>query len=258
MVQPGKVFNPLYWLSQWDLQQNAHIKSREERFNAMFDVISEHIPEDFRALDLACGPGSISKRLLERFDHAESVAVDYDPVLLHIGKSVLGDVNGRLSWAEANLREREWVNRLPHLEFDVIMSTTALHWIPHSDLRLLYKDLYRILKPGGIFMNGDHMKLKNESKPISEIMRRLWKKSEEHEFSVEGIRDWKKWWEDLEAYPELSSLLSERRKRYANPDEHNNEIFLDEHIEYLEEAGFKATGVIWQELESKVLLAIKE
>lgn len=257
MIDSVEKFNSFYWLSQWELQQSAHIKGREERFTAMLDVVAEIFPDGFNAIDLACGPGSISKRMLERFSNATSVAVDYDPVLLHIGKSVLGNADKRLTWVEANLRERGWYMKLPYSGFDVIMSTTALHWIPHADLKLLYGDLYNLLKPGGVFMNGDYMKLSGESPIISNIMDGLWKRSEEREFSVKGIRDWKKWWEDLEVYPELQDLLAERRKRYATPDDHDNEISLEEHTRYLKDAGFSAVGVIWQNLESRILLGIK-
>ena len=55
------------WLRRWDAQQEGYVPEREARFTAMFDVLAELLPTSFVALDLACGPGSISQRLLTRF-----------------------------------------------------------------------------------------------------------------------------------------------------------------------------------------------
>jgi hypothetical protein len=46
----------------------------------MLDALAILLPEEFAALDLACGPGAISQRLLARFAKARGVAVDLDPV----------------------------------------------------------------------------------------------------------------------------------------------------------------------------------
>src|SRR5690606_39217095 len=79
------------WLRRYDTQQAAYLPAREERFTAMLNVLGALLPEEFVALDLACGPGSISQRLLERFPRARAVAVDVDPVLLAMGQGALGD-----------------------------------------------------------------------------------------------------------------------------------------------------------------------
>ena len=57
----------LDWLRRWDAQQEGYVPEREARFAAMLDALAELLPASFVALDLACGPGSISQRLLARF-----------------------------------------------------------------------------------------------------------------------------------------------------------------------------------------------
>jgi hypothetical protein len=54
----------LGWLQRWDAQQEGYVPEREARFTAMFDALAALLPASFVALDLACGPGSISQRLL--------------------------------------------------------------------------------------------------------------------------------------------------------------------------------------------------
>jgi trans-aconitate methyltransferase len=64
------------------------------------------------AIDLACGPGSLSQRLLQRFPQARVIAVDVDPVLLALGRGALGTVGGRLRWVDADLASPDWAQAL--------------------------------------------------------------------------------------------------------------------------------------------------
>ena len=98
------------WLHRWDAMQTAYIPDREARFQAMFDLLQARaeeaaFPESLVVVDLACGPGAISGRLLERFPRARCVGVDFDPALLALGQGALGDLEGRLRWVEADLRD---------------------------------------------------------------------------------------------------------------------------------------------------------
>src|SRR6266496_969861 len=100
------------WMHRYDQQQSTYLPDREKRFTVMLDVLAMLLPEHFVALDLACGPRSMSQRLLSRFPQAHSVAVDIDPILLLLGQQVLGDMQGRLRWVEADISEPSWHRRL--------------------------------------------------------------------------------------------------------------------------------------------------
>src|SRR4029077_15223279 len=73
------------WLARWDAQQQRHIPDREERFTAMVDALAAFAGPRPRVLDLGCGPGSLSARVLDRIPGASVVAIDADPVLLAVG-----------------------------------------------------------------------------------------------------------------------------------------------------------------------------
>lgn len=74
------------WQNSWDRQQEWYLPDREERFRVMLDMVEALVGPEPRVLDLACGTGSISDRLLKRFPKAESVGVDLDPALLAIAE----------------------------------------------------------------------------------------------------------------------------------------------------------------------------
>src|SRR5664280_838360 len=117
------------WLCRWDAQQMRYSPEREEFFMTMFEVIELLLPDDFVALDLASGPGSISQRLLARFPRAQCIAVDNDPVLLTVGRNALGTVGGRLRWIEADIAQSDWSSLLDVSQIDVVLSANALHWL---------------------------------------------------------------------------------------------------------------------------------
>jgi trans-aconitate methyltransferase len=88
----GGLFRIPNWkklLQSWDAMQGYYLPRREMRFSAMLDVLQASLPSSFNAIDLGCGPGSLSLRILERFPDARVVAVDYDPVVMTIGKHAL-------------------------------------------------------------------------------------------------------------------------------------------------------------------------
>jgi len=102
-------------------------------------------------LDLACGPGSLSQRLLARFPEARAIAIDIDPVMLALGRGALGTIDGRLRWVAADLASRDWAMELGEEHVDAVLSTTALHWREPEPLARVYHNLGTLLRPGGIF-----------------------------------------------------------------------------------------------------------
>ena len=67
------------WQQSWDRQQEWYMPDREERFRVMLDMVEALVGSEPRVLDLACGTGSITDRLLQRFPRATGTGVDLDP-----------------------------------------------------------------------------------------------------------------------------------------------------------------------------------
>ena len=220
----------------------------------MLDAIAVVLPERFVALDLACGPGAISQRLLARFPHATSIAVDIDPVLLTLGQRALGTYAGRLRWLDADLRDSAWVATLGGMQVDTILSTTALHWLPGNQLVRLYQDLAQLLRPNGVFLNGDHMRFGPQLPTFRTIAQTLYDRILHESFEQRHGEDWRSWWDALAAEPGMAGLFEERARRFPEANHDATAPIFDLHVGALRDAGFSEVGVIWQRLDDLILL----
>src|SRR4051794_8762635 len=146
------------WQQRWDLQQQAYLPDREERFSAMLDAVEAACGPAPRVLDLAGGTGSITRRLLRRLPAATSVVLDVDAALLTIARGSLGD-DARVRICPADLDTPAWRDQLgePDGSFDAVLTATALHWLTLDRLAGVYAEAAALLRPGGVLVNADRM-----------------------------------------------------------------------------------------------------
>ena len=247
-----------HWLQRWDAQQEGYVPEREERFRVMLDVLEALLPDEFVALDLACGPGSISERLLERFPGARSVAIDIDPVMLALGRGALGTCDGRLRWIDADLAAQGWVESVGEVSVDAVLSTTALHWLAAPHLFGLYRQLGTLVRPGGVFLNGDNMDFGPDLLTIQRFAEdardRYWS---DESFAARGVETAEQWWDALGREPSMAPLIAERTRRFASKERPSSSLTFDEHFGALRDAGFREVASVWQSGTDRVLLAVR-
>jgi SAM-dependent methyltransferase len=222
----------------------------------MLDALEVMLPSPFLALDLACGPGSLSQRLLDRFPEARCLAVDLDPVLLTLGRNALGEMDGRLRWIEADIRDPGWLSRLGVTQVDTVLTTTALHWLRPEALLPLYQQLATLIRPGGLFLNGDHLRFPPHQSSLQVLAEHIARRQEQA-IVQQGGENWAQWWEALAQETVLAEEFAERERRFHWRDHGEVWQTLDLHEAALRNAGFREVGVCWQELDNRVLLAVR-
>ncbi|MGW7515817.1 class I SAM-dependent methyltransferase [Streptomyces sp. NPDC054796] len=246
------------WQDSWDRQQEWYLPDREERFRVMLDMVEALVGPEPRVLDLACGTGSISDRLLKRFPGARSVGVDLDPALLTIARGHFAGER-RAQFVTADLGDPAWVDKLPEGPYDAVLTATALHWLQTEPLRTLYGQIGGVLREGGVFMNADHMP--DESTPrINEAAHAFDKARREREREG-GSQDWIAWWQEMAADPELSGVVAERYRIFGDPaagDHVHGEVQSAAwHAEALRSVGFAEARQVWCSPEDGLVLGLR-
>ena len=184
---------------------------------------------------------------------AQVTAIDMDPVLLAIGRNALGDMGGRLHWLDADLRSR-W-SAAAEGPVAAAVSATALHWLQPDALAGLYRHLGTVLKPGGVFVNGDGMAFPAAESRLAQAARAI---REQRETEAAGSAEpWEQWWAAIETEPGLAVEVAERNRRHHDHPDHDHPVDLAAHVASLREAGFAEVDTLWQHGADRVLVAIR-
>lgn len=217
---------------------------REGRFTALLDVVgavTDAGPP--RVLDLAGGTGSISLRVLRQFPGATTTLFDVDPVLLAIARASLDD---RSTVVTGDLRSPDWTADLPHREYDAVLTATAMHWLEPDRLADLYGEIRTVLRPGGVFVNADHM----PDDGLPGLTKRLAARAEARQaarYAAGAAMSWTGWWEHVSADPTLGPLLAERDKVFGSRRGHAEWLPpVSWHLETLRAAGYTEVGIAWR------------
>ncbi|NUK10596.1 class I SAM-dependent methyltransferase [Streptomyces lunaelactis] len=226
---------------------------REERFRVMLDMVGALVGPEPRVLDLACGTGSITDRLLTRFPKATSTGVDLDPALLTIAEGYF-DGDRRVTFVTADLKDPEWVRKLPHEQYDAVLTATALHWLHSEPLATLYGQLAGVVREGGVFMNADHMI--DGATPRINAAERAQRHAQMDGAKAAGALDWADWWALAAKDPVLAGPTA---KRYEIYGEHADGDMPSPqwHAETLRTAGFAEARAVWASPSDTLLLALK-
>ncbi|MGH3310319.1 MAG: class I SAM-dependent methyltransferase [Streptomyces sp.] len=246
------------WQHSWDRQQEWYLPDREERFRVMLDMVEAFTGPEPRVLDLACGTGSITDRLLRRFPAAQSTGVDLDPALLTIARGHFV-ADSRAEFVTADLSDPGWVRKLPHRSYDAVLTATALHWLRTDALSALYGQLAGVLREGGVFLNADHMP--DASTPRINEAAHAFDKVRRERTKTAGAQDWIDWWGELAADPALADVVAERYRIFGDPadgDHADGEVHAAGwHAETLRAAGFAEARPVWCSPEDGMVLALR-
>jgi hypothetical protein len=157
--------------------------------------------------------------------------------------------------------------------FGAVLSTTALHWFLPEQVAILYRQLGALVRPGGVLLIADNMPFDAQLPGFSKNCQTVKARRHDQAFTQRGTEDWDQWWASLRQHsPELATLLEERRRRFGY--EPTSQHYADQlaaksnglstrsptvsfHAGALREADFREVGVIWQDFDDRVFLAVR-
>lgn len=241
-------------LKNWDDQQRAYISHREERYQAALDILETLYGQEFHVIDLACGPGSFSKRILARFPAVRVTAIDLDPLLLTLAKEALCEYKGRIHFFSADIAKADCFDGIVNKP-QAIVSSTAIHWLLPDQQVALYRNIFAALDDHGIFLNADHQRFDHRSLH-QKMLAALHDKNTQKKAWSEGAQNWDAWFKEATRYPELARLMDERSIIFeGRPMPISTTV--DFQLAALRQAGFTEVGTIWQYLDDYITAAWK-
>ena len=128
-----------------------------EQIEVMLRIISKARPQLENFLDLGCGDGILGRAILGKYPQATGVFLDFSEPMLQAAKSQVSTQQGH-QFLLADFGNPKWTDRLKtDAPFDAIVSGFAIHHQPDNLKKEIYGSIYQLLKPGGIFLNLEHV-----------------------------------------------------------------------------------------------------
>jgi trans-aconitate methyltransferase len=253
-------------IETWERQQDAYVRHRAQRFGIVLDALQYSRPDVETVLDIGGGLGSFTKLILERFSSARVITLDNDPALLELARHNLRAHAERVTIVEANLLDEMWPDALGGVVPDAVVSSTALHWLPSGGLVTLYGQLGKLLPPGGLVFNADHLSHSAPGSFFHTVSTSDDARQQESGFAA-GVPDWKAWWTRLRDVDPFAELVAERDRRFASTGPSfwsptsdgadNLDVTATLHTEALRVAGFAESGTIWQYFDDFVVYGVR-
>ncbi|HII08156.1 MAG TPA: class I SAM-dependent methyltransferase [Methanosphaera sp.] len=210
---------------------DAQVQKNIPCYNEMLTALINAIPDDKenpKILDLGCGTGNITKRVMERFPQARVTCLDLSENMIEIAKQKLSEYES-IEYVIGDFTQMQSDEK-----YDAIISSLALHHIPNDEEKeQMYKSIYDSLECGGVFYNADVIKAN------SAYNDRLYKQIATEDMKKNGVTE--------------EEIAEHNGKRDAN----DIPTTLINHVKMLENVGFTQIDVIWKYYSNAVYGGVK-
>ncbi len=139
------------------LSYRAAIPLAQEQISVMMSILKTRKRPIENFLDLGCGDGILGAAILGEYSSARGVLVDFSEPMLEQAREQLKDYVDQLAFENLDYGDPAWISNIQHGPFDAIVSGYSIHHQPDSRKRQIYEEIFSLLKPGGLFINIEHV-----------------------------------------------------------------------------------------------------
>lgn len=125
---------------------------------------------EISVLEIGCGTGITTEILLESRENIKLTAIDIDNEMIRFVKQTLSSYPN-VSFIVSDVLS--FVKEQKPNSFDIVISAFTIHNLTSEYRQQLYKEIYRILKAGGLFVNADKFVSDNKEEQIEGLKYRI-------------------------------------------------------------------------------------
>lgn len=140
------------------LSYRSAIPLAQEQLSVMMSIFKLQGQPVESFLDLGCGDGILGATILGSYPSARGIFVDFSESMLAQARESFHEYDGQLTFENLDYGDPAWVNKMqPYGHFDAVVSGYSIHHQPDVRKREVYQEIFNLLKPGGWFVNVEHV-----------------------------------------------------------------------------------------------------
>lgn len=140
----------------------------EEMMCALIDALPFNKKQKLRVIDLGCGTGNLSKKIIAAYPNACITCVDMAENMLAMAKSKLKEHRNITFWL-GDVRKFDYREK-----YDVIVASLVLHHVEAKDKLRFYRAIHSSLTQNGVFLCIDIFVSRNRH--LQKLHMEKWKK----------------------------------------------------------------------------------
>lgn len=140
------------------LSHRSAIPLAQEQIGVMIAILKSRVEPVETFLDLGCGDGILGAAVLGEYPSSRGVLADFSESMLAQAREQLKEYADQLVFENLDYGDPAWVKRMQaYAPFDAIVSGYSIHHQPDARKREIYAEIFSLLKPGGWFVNIEHI-----------------------------------------------------------------------------------------------------
>lgn len=140
------------------LSYRSAIPLAQEQIGVMMSILRTRGEPVENFVDLGCGDGILAAAILGEYPSARGVLVDFSEPMLDQARELLREYTDQISFENLDYGEPAWVSKVQEYgPFEAVVSGYSIHHQPDERKQAVYKEIFSMLKPGGWFVNIEHV-----------------------------------------------------------------------------------------------------
>ena len=151
------IFEP-HRIIDWDPGVRGGIPLAQTQMEVILRIIRAWIPEVGLFVDLGCGDGVLGRQLLNQWPKSKGIFIDFSEPMIEAAKEKCKAYEDRCLIMSQDYSLEDWVESINNqLPVDVVISGYSIHHQEDELKYRIYNDIFNILRPGGVFLNLEHV-----------------------------------------------------------------------------------------------------